>query len=66
VVEIVSRWTSIYRYRINQVIQDMISRCDTLDLYVPCNHRKMKLELVACLTMLVMSFLYNKRFHIVV
>ena len=66
VVEIVSRWTSIYRYRINQVIQDMISRCDTLDLYVPGNHRKMKLEMVACLTMLVMNFLYNKRFHIVV
>jgi hypothetical protein len=66
VVEIVSRWTSIYRYRVNQVIQDMISRCDTLNLHVPADTRRMKLETVACLTMLVMSFLYNKRFHIVV
>jgi len=66
VLEIVSRWTSIYRYRIKQVIQDMIDRCDRLDLHVPNNHKKMKLELVACLTMLVMSFLYNKRFHVVV
>lgn len=65
-LEIVSRWTSIYRYRINQVIQDMITRCDKLGLHVPNGNKKMKTETVACLTMLVMSFLYNKRFHIVV
>lgn len=66
VIEIVARWTSIYRYRIDQVIQDMQYRCDKLGLHVRSDHRKMKLELIACVTMLVMNFLYNKRFHIVV
>ncbi len=60
----VSRWTAEYRYRIHQVLQDMARRSDELDLHVGHDDAQMKLDVTACLTMLVMNNLHGGGFHI--
>ena len=64
VIDIVGKWTSEYHYRINEVLEEMIERCDELNLRVVRNDDEMKLEMVACLTMLVMNKLHSGGFHI--
>jgi hypothetical protein len=64
IIDVVGRWTSEYNYRINEVLSEMIERCDDLNLRVVRNDRKMKIEMVACLTMLVMNKLHSGGFHI--
>lgn len=64
IIEIVSRWTSEYNYRINEVLGEMIERCDELKLRVTRTEEEMKPELVSCLTMLVMNKLHSGGFHI--
>lgn len=64
IIEIVSRWTSEYYYRINEVLNEMIERCDELKLRVARTEEEMKPELVGCLTMLVMNKLHSGGFHI--
>ena len=64
VMEIVQRWTGEYKYRINEVLQDMISRCDELDLRINKAHKFMFSEITSCLTMLVMNKLHSGGFNI--
>ena len=64
VIEVVERWTAEYRYRINEVLKDMVKRCDELGLRVVRDDESMKPEMVACLTMLVMNKLHSGGFHI--
>lgn len=64
IIEIVSRWTSEYNYRINEVLSEMIERCDELELRVTRTEEEMKPEMVGCLTMLVMNKLHSGGFHI--
>ena len=59
-----SRWTSEYNYRINEVLSEMIERCEELKLRVTRTEDEMKPELVGCLTMLVMNKLHSGGFHI--
>ncbi len=54
-IDLTARWTSDARYRIDQTLQDMIKRCDELDLYVPSKEKQMKLQLIAALVMLYMG-----------
>jgi hypothetical protein len=61
---IVERWTAEYKYRVNEVLKDMIRRCDALDLRVARSDEEMQLELVAFLTMLVMTKLHSGGFRI--
>ncbi|MCI0505795.1 MAG: putative zinc-binding metallopeptidase [Gammaproteobacteria bacterium] len=63
-MEIVQRWTGEYKYRINEVLHDMIKRCDELDLRAGKNHKNMFPEITSCLTMLVMSKLHSGGFNI--
>jgi len=63
-LSIVERWTREYRYRINEVLNDMIKRCDEMKLFVTTDDDTTKPELTACLTMLVMSKLHSGGFHI--
>lgn len=60
----VERWTSEYRYRINEVLKDMVKRCNTLDLRVQRSEQDMRTELVGCLTMLIMNKLHSGGFHV--
>ena len=62
--DVVSRWTSEYRYRVNEVLDEMIQRCDRLKLCVVRSDEEMKPEIIACITMLVMHKLRSGGFHI--
>lgn len=66
VIEIVERWTGEYKYRINEVLIEMIQRCDALKLRVTSKDEVMKPEFTACLTMLVMNKLHSGGFHITI
>jgi hypothetical protein len=63
-LDIIERWTGEYKYRINEVLKDMIERCDKLALCVNRTDEEMEPEMVACLTMLVMNKLHSGGFHI--
>ena len=64
VLDIVERWTNEYRYRINEVLKDMIKRCDELDLRVASKRLNLMPDMSACITMLVMSKLHGGGFHV--
>ena len=64
VIAIVERWTSEYKYRINQVLKDMIGRCDALQLRVARTDEEMKPEMIAFLTMVVMYKLHSGGFRL--
>jgi hypothetical protein len=63
-IGVVSRWTSEYNYRISEVLKDMVRRCDELDLHVVKDDEAMKLQVVACVTTLVMHKLHSGGFHV--
>lgn len=63
-IGIVERWTGEYRYRINEVLKDMIKRCDELKLYTSDSGANLLPEVTACLTMLVMNKLHSGGFHV--
>jgi len=64
IIEIVGRWTSEYTYRINEVLNDMVTRCNELNLRVWRDDQAMKDEIIACLTVLVMNKLHSGGFHV--
>lgn len=61
---IVAAWTGEFRYRIDQVLKDMIKRCDDLGLRVQSESPKLKLHVVAFLTRLVMDYLHTGKFRV--
>jgi hypothetical protein len=62
--EIISRWSYEYRYRVDQIIKVLIQRCERLKLHVAQDDPRLKLDTVACVTMLVMNHLNNGGFHV--
>ncbi|HEX7045504.1 MAG TPA: putative zinc-binding metallopeptidase [Burkholderiales bacterium] len=64
VIDIVARWTSEYHYRINQVLQEMIDRCDALNLRVADDDAVMRPNIVACLTAMVLNKLHSGGFRV--
>ncbi len=64
VVRVVSRWTSEYNYRISEVLKDMVRRCDELGLHVVKDDEATKLQVVACVTTLVMHKLHSGGFQV--
>jgi len=63
-IAIVQRWTGEYKYRISEVLQDMIKRCNELDLRLDKKHKNLFPEITSCLTMLVMNKLHSGGFNI--
>jgi hypothetical protein len=63
-LEIVEQWTGEYKYRINEVLKDMIKRCDELGLRADPENPSLLPNLTACLTMLVMNKLHSGGFHL--
>lgn len=53
----VARWTSESRYRINLTIEDMIKRCEEMNLHTSIDHEETKTALIASLVMLYMGSL---------
>ena len=64
VINVVARWTNEYNYRINEVLKEMIDRCDKLDLHVAAEEESMKVQTVTCVTTLVMHQLHSGGFHV--
>jgi hypothetical protein len=64
ILDIVERWTGGYKYRINQVLKDMIKRCDQLNLRVVHDDEEMLPHMSAFLTMLVMNKFHTGGYHI--
>ena len=64
VIDIVSRWTSEYHYRINEVLKEMIARCDAMGLRVAHDDATMRPNLVALLTAMVMNKLHSGGFRV--
>jgi len=64
VIESVENWGGEYRYRIDRTIHRMAARCDELGLQMNWKEDKVKIELVACLTMLVVDKMLKDGFHI--
>ncbi len=53
----VARWTSESRYRINLTIEDMIKRCEEMNLHASIDREETKTALIASLVMLYMGSL---------
>ena len=64
VIESVEYWGGEYRFRIDRTIRNMAKRCDELGLQLNWKEDKVKTELVACLTMLVVDKMLKDGFHI--
>lgn len=64
VIESVEYWGGEYRFRIDRTIRNMARRCDELGLQLNWKEEKVKTELVACLTMLVLDKMVKDGFHI--
>ncbi len=64
VMNMVSHWTGEYNYRVNEVLKEMIDRCDELGLHVAQDDEAMKLHTVVCVTALVMRHLHTGGFHV--
>lgn len=63
-LHIVERWTGEYKYRINEVLKDMIKRCDELQLRADPDQPDLLANATACLTMMVMNKLHSGGFHL--
>jgi hypothetical protein len=64
VIESVEYWGGEYRYRIDRTIRRMAARCNDLGLRLNWKEDKTKVELVACLTMMIVNKMVKDGFHI--
>ena len=62
----VAGWTGEYQYTIDQVLEDMITRCRELDLRVPVAEEQAKLDFTILLTVHTMNFLRSGRHRVAV
>ncbi len=63
-LHIVEKWTGEYKYRINEVLKDMVKRCDELGLHANPDDPDLLPNLIACVTMVVMNKLHSGGFHL--
>jgi hypothetical protein len=56
---LVAEWTGLYQYAIDQVIEDMIERCDELDLRLRYAEDRTKLDFTMLVTVQTMNHLHS-------
>ena len=61
---LVARWTGEYQYRIDQVLNDMIARCEVLELHLATPEDRAKMDFMVLLTVQTMNFLHGGRHRI--
>ena len=59
-----ARWTGEYQYTINQVIDQIIMRCDELNLHLAVSPETAKTQFVMMLTVQTMNYLHSGRHRI--
>ena len=57
----VATWTSTYQYTIDQVFEDMIVRCDQLNLRLTGSEEQSKMDFTVLLTVQTMNYLHSGR-----
>ena len=57
----VANWTSTYQYTIDQVLEDMIVRCDALNLRLTGSEGQAQLDFTVLLTVQTMNYLHSGR-----
>jgi hypothetical protein len=57
--KLVSNWTGIYQYTIDQVFEDMIERCQKLNLRLAVSEEQARAEFAVLLTVQAMNYLQS-------
>jgi hypothetical protein len=60
----VATWTSAYQYTIDRVFDDIIERCDDLNLRLATSEERAKLDFTVLLTVQTMNFLHSGRHRV--
>jgi len=60
--EAVCRWTNEKKYRVHELVNRLVDRCEKLELYVQTPDPKQNLQLSAYITTLVMNHLFTGKF----
>ena len=60
----ISSWTGEYQYTIDQVFEDMIIRCDELNLRLKTPEDRAKLDFLVLLTVQTMNYLHSGRHRV--
>ena len=61
---LVAHWTSAYQYTIDQVLEDMITRCRQLDLHLTKTEERTRQDFVVLLTVQTMNYLHGGRHRV--
>jgi hypothetical protein len=61
---LVARWTGIYQYTIDRVLEEMIARCRELDLRLTMPEERTRHELTVLLTVQTMNYLHSGRHRV--
>jgi hypothetical protein len=61
---LVAEWTGSYQYMIDQVIEDMIARCDELNLRMVYPEDRTKLDFTMLVTVQTMNYLHSGRHRV--
>jgi hypothetical protein len=57
--QVVSSWTGIYQYTIDQVLEDMIERCRQLKLRLAVPEEEARQQFTVLLTVQTMNYLHS-------
>jgi hypothetical protein len=63
ILESVSLWTKEKQYTIDQLLKDLIDRCDELNLYAPTGDAALDLNTASFITSLVVNYLFTGKFR---
>ncbi len=61
---LVGSWTSAYQYTIDQVLEDMITRCSQLNLHLTKTEERTRLDFTVLLTVQTMNYLHGGRHRV--
>ena len=61
---VVASWTSAYQYTIDQVLEDMITRCRQLDLRLTQTEERTRQDFIVLLTVQTMNYLHGGRHRV--
>ncbi len=61
---VVARWTGIYQYTVDRVLEDMIARCRELKLRLAVPEEQARNELTVLLTVQTMNYLHSGRHRV--
>ena len=64
ICQLVSRWTGEYQYRIDQILNEMIKRCDALELHLTTPPHRAMIDFSVLLTVQTMNYLHGGRHRI--